>query len=258
MKGHPRLGCLVPNLQSSPEQKDDETSFIPSTPSFVIPETGPFRRQNPNYVLPPSSPPSNEAPTVLSSASFTPTEPVSSVNAMKGTLPSYQQFTPDWSRPSSTQLHRRVLKAQSSVFGAQPGDSVRWVAGIYQIPTTTVESYRTRALSNGIYCVPIEGPLKGNIPEARMELDDELEPSTWIVTGSRYSDVDALVAILQPRGLVWRILHVWPTAIMQVVPIRDMDVLHYGALTLSVALLVYAFVYLQVVVIRWMAALYWK
>lgn len=241
MKGHSKSGCLVPNVESSPG-----TSFIPSTPSFVIPATGLFRRQNPNYTLPPPSPPP-KLESVLSSASLTPTEPVlESIDAMKRSFPSYQQFTPDWSQPSSAQPTRRVLKAHStfileppSLFDAQP-DSARCVAVIYQIPTTTVESYRTRALSNGIYCVPIEGPLKENILDERME-DDDLEPSTWIVTGPRCSDVDTLVAILRPRGLFWRILHVWPTAMMQVIRLGGMGMPFYGNIALSVTLFICAF-----------------
>lgn len=245
MKGHSRSGCLVPKLQTaSPEPKDDGTSIISSTPSFIIPETGPFRRQNPNYVL---QPPPKVETLVLSSASFTPTEPVRSANVMKPSFPPLQQFTPNWSRPSSPQPSRRVLKQQSSfipesasaalspasVFGAQPGDSVRLVAGIYELPSTTVKSFRTRALSNGIYCVPIE-PLRESFSEGRIQNVD-LPPSTWVVTGPMFSDVDALVATLRPRGLVWRISQIRPTTIMQVV--RDLDALHYGA----IALLLFAF-----------------
>ena len=80
MKGHSRSTCLLP------KQKDDG---ILSTPSFVIPETGPFRRQNPNYVPPPPE------PLILSSASLTTTEPVFSVNSTtQRSYPPIQQFTP--------------------------------------------------------------------------------------------------------------------------------------------------------------------
>lgn len=203
MKGHPRLGCRIPN---SAEQKDD--SGASTTPSFVIPETGPFRRQNPNYV-PPS--PSQMEPLVLSSASLTTTEPVCSVNTMQQrSFPPFQQFTPNWSRPSSPQPHRRVPKQQSpfvldstslvtalypaSVFGVRPGDSesVTLVAGIYQIPSTTIESFRARALSNGVYCVPL------NLPKEEHTQNVDLARSTWIITGPNPNDVDALVAILRP------------------------------------------------------------
>lgn len=225
MKGHSKSGCLILNR---PEQKGDGTSVISSTPSFVIPETGPFRRQNPNYVPPPQV-----EPLVLSSASLTPTEPVCSVNTAQRSFPPLQQFTPKWSRPSSPQRSRRIPKQQSSfvlesasavaasfpasVFGVQPGDSVELVAGIYQVPSTTVQSLRIRALSNGIYCVPVEP-----VGEERIQNVD----STWIVTGPNINDVDALVSILQPRDPVSRI----PTTIMQMV--RDMNALHYGALAL--------------------------
>ena len=236
MKGHSKSGCLIPN---NTEQNDDGASIISSTPSFVIPKTGPFRRQNPNYVPPPSS---QREPLVLSSASLTPTEPVCSVNTMQRighSFPPVQQFTPTWSRPSSPQPHRRVPKQHSpfvlesaspvaallptSVFGVQPGDSVRLVAGIYQVPSTTIESFRIRALSNGIYCVPLK-PLK----EERMQ---NLTRSTWIITGPDPSDVDALVAILQPRGFVSQIR---PTTILQMVLqlVRVMDALHYRTVAL--------------------------
>ena len=214
MKGHSRLGCLIPN---STEQNDDRASMILSTPSFVIPETGTFRRQNPNYV-PPSPPPSQMAH-VLPSAPLTPTESVCS-------FPPVRQFTPNWSQPSSLQPHLQAPKQQSpfvlkstspiaalsqaSIFGVQPGDSVRLVAGIYQIPSTTIESFRTRALSNGSYCVPIKLP-----KEERLQHVD-LARSSWIITGPNPSDVDALIAILQPRGLVSQI----------------MDALHYRTLAL--------------------------
>ena len=230
MKGHSRPRCLITN---SPEQKDDGASIIASTPSFVIPETGPFRRQNPNYHDVPS-PPSKMEPLVLSSTSLTPTEPVCSVNTMQHSLPPIQQFTPNWSGPSSPQPRRRVPKQHSpesaspvaaslpaSVFGVQPGDSVRLVSSIYQVPSTTVNSLRTRALSNGNYCVPLK-----LLKEERMQNVD-LARSTWIVTGPNPSDVDALVAILQQRGFVSQIRS---TTIMQMV--RDMDALHYGALAL--------------------------
>jgi hypothetical protein len=234
MKGHSRSGCLIPN---NTEQKDDGASMISSTPSFVIPETGPFRRQNPNYVPPP---PSRMESLVLSSASLTPTEPVCSVNTMqRNFFPPLQQFTPNWSRPSSPQPHPRVPKQQSpfvlesaspvaallpaSGFGVQPGDSVRLVAGIYQIPSTTIESFRTRALSNGIYCVPLK-----LLKEERTQNVD-LARSTWVITGPNPSDVDALVAILQLRGLV-RVSQIWLTTIVQMVKI--MDALHYRALAL--------------------------
>lgn len=233
MKGHSRSGCLIPN---STEQKDNGASMILSTPSFVIPETGPFRRQNPNYIRPT---PSQMQPLVLSSASLTPTEPVCSVNTRQRSCPPIQQFTPNWSRPSSPQPHpsRRVPKQQSpfvlesaspvaalfpaSVFGVQPGDSVGLVAGIYQVPSTTVESFRTRALSNGIYCVPLKLP-----KEERMR-DVDLPRSTWIITGPNPSDVDALVAILQPRGLISQIPL---TVIIQMA--RGMYALHHRALAL--------------------------
>ena len=235
MKGHSRLTCLIPNRT---EQKDDGVSMILSTPSFVIPETGPFRRQNPNYVPPP---PSQTEPPVLSSASLTTTEPVCSVNTTQRSFPPAQQFTPNWSRPSSPQPRYRVPKQQSpsvldsalpvtalfpaSVFDVQPqgGDSVRLVGGIYQLPSTTVESFLSQALSNGIYCVPLN--------HLKKEQNDDLARSTWIITGPNPSDVDSLVAILQPRkGLVSQMI--WPTAIIQMV--RGMDALQYRLLALLI------------------------
>lgn len=166
-------------------------------------------------------------PLVLSSASLTPTEPVTTQRSFP-----LQQFTPNWSRPSSPQPNRRVSKQQSSfvleppsevpalfpasVFGVQPGDAVRLVASIYQVPTATVESLRTRALSNRIYCVPLEPK-----EEPMRNVD-----STWIVTGPNINDVDALVSILRPREPVSQM----PTAIMRLV--RGMNALHYGALAL--------------------------
>ena len=237
MKGHSRSGCLIPNSRYSPEQKDDGISMISSTPSFVIPENGPFRRQNPNYV---PSPPSQMEPLILSSASLTPTEPVCSVNTMQRSFPPLQQFTPNWSRPSSPQPHHQIPKQQSSsfvlesaspvvslspasVFCVQPGDSVKLVAGIYEVPSTTVESLRIRALSNGIYCVPLELPKEEHMQNV------DLAPSTWTIAGTNPSDVDALVAILQPRarGLVSQIR---PTTIMQMV--RDVDALYCVAFAL--------------------------
>jgi hypothetical protein len=241
MKGHARSGCRMPN---SPEQKYDGASM---TPSFVIPETGPFRRQNPNYIPPP--PPQME-PLILSSAFLAPTEPVYSVNTMQRSFRPIQQFTPNWStRPSSPQPHPscRIPKQQypsfvlesaspvdalypASVFGVQPGDddSVNLVAGIYQVPSTTVESLRTRALSNGIYCVPLKEKLllkeEEEVEERSMQNDDS--DLTWIITGPDPSDVDALVAILQPP----------PRGIMQM--FRDM-VLYYGALALLLLLCVF-------------------
>ena len=238
MKGHSRSTCLIPN---STKQKDDGASMISLTPSFVIPETGPFRRQNPNYVPPP---PSQPEPLVLSSASLTTTEPVCSVNTTQRSFPPMQQFTPNWSRPSSPQPHCRVPKQQSpfildsaspvtalfpaSVFDVQPlaGDSVRLVAGIYQLPSTTIESFRTQALLNGIYCVPL------NLPKEEHTQNVDLARSTWIITGPNPSDVDALVASLQPRrrGLFSKMI--WPTAIVQMV--RDMDALHYRVMVLLI------------------------
>ena len=237
MKGHSRSTCLVPK---NTEQKDDGTSMILSTPSFVIPETGPFRRQNPNYVPPPPE------PLILSSASLTTTEPVFSVNSTtQRSYPPIQQFTPHWSRPSSPQSHCRVPKQQhespfllnsaspvtslfqTSVFGGQQplaGDSVRLVAGIYQLPRMTVESFRTRALSNGMYCVPLD------LLKEKHTQNVDLTRSTWIITGSDPNDVDALVAILHPRqGLVSQMM-IWPTAVKQMV--RDMDALHYRVFAL--------------------------
>ena len=249
MKGHSKSGCLVPNLKSatpSPEPKER----ILSTPSFVIPETGPFRRQNPNYVLPPPLPKVENLP--LSSASFTPTEPVSSMNERSfpplQQLPTLQQFTPNWSRPSSPQSSRRVLKQQSSfvapaapspasVFGTRLGDSVRLVAGIYEVSNTIIKPVRARALSNGIYCVPIE-PLTGSSSEERTQ-DVDMSLSTWLVTGPKITDVDALVANLQPRRNVWWIR---PIAIMQ--KVRHSDALHYGALALFL-------LYLSSFIFRW-------
>ena len=254
MKGHSKSSCLKPKLQSitvSPEAEgDDGTSIISSTPSFIIPETGPFRRQNPNYVLP--SPPEVET-LVLSSASFTPTEPVhESVNELRRSFPPpFQQFTPNWSRPSSPQQPsgQRGLKQQESsfvlgsgrspalspisVFGPRLGDSVRLVAGIYEIPNTTVKAFRSQALSNGIYCVPIEPLKKEEEKEEYMQMQqnvDSLPPSTtttWIVTGPRFNDVDVLVAVLQSRGLVWQLL--WK-ANRQLV--KNIGALYYGVLAL--------------------------
>jgi hypothetical protein len=129
MKGHSKSGCLIPN---SPEQKDEEASMISSTPSFVIPETGPFRRQNPNYIPPPQM-----DPLVLSSASLTPTEPVTTQRS----FPPLQQFTPTWSRPSSPQPNRRVSKQQSSFVLESPRRSPHFFQ-----PQYLVSSRRT--LSN--------------------------------------------------------------------------------------------------------------
>ena len=230
MKGHSRSGCLMPN---SAGQKDDSISMISSTPSFVIPETGPFRRQNPNYLPPP---PSQMEPLVLSSASLTPTEPVCSVNTTKRhSFPPLQQFTPNWSRPSSPQPQQRVPKQQSaspiaalspaSVFDVQPGDFVRLVAGIYQVPSMTAESFRTRALSKGIYCVPLQ-----KVPKEERVQNVDLPRLTWIVMGPNPSDVDAFAAILQPRGFVSLLSQIRPAAFIQLV--RVMDGLHYRALAL--------------------------
>ena len=242
MKGHSRLTCL-PNKT---EQKDDGASMISSTPSFVIPETGPFRRRNPNYEPPPS--PSQMEPLVLSSASLTSTEPVCSVNTTQhgfARIPPVQQFTPNWSRPSSPQPHHRAPKQSpsildstspvtpllpASVFGVQPGDSVRLIAGIYQLPSTTIDSFRTRALSNGIYCVPLD-----LLREEHTQKVD-LAWSTWIITGPNPSDIDALVAILQPQRIISQRR---PTTIMKMV--RDMDALHYRVLVL---LLLFIFMFL--------------
>ena len=248
MKGHSRSGCLISN-SAEHKLEDNGVSMISSTPSFVIPETGPFRRQNPNYVHPP--PPTQMEPLVLSSASLTTTEPVCSVNTMhrRSTAP-FQQFTPNWSRPSSSQPHHRVPKQQSpflldptsaaslvtallpaSVFGVQPGDSATLVAGIYQVPSTTIESFRTRALSNGIYCVPLNLVKEEEEERRSMQNVDLAQSTTWIITGSDPSDVDALVAILQPaRGPFSQIRAPTVTAIMQTA--RDMDVRQYIVLLL--------------------------
>ena len=224
MKGHSRSGCRITN---SPEQEGDGVSMISSTP-FVIPETGPFRRRNPNYVPPPHS---QMEPLVLSSTSLTTTEPVCSANTTRrNNIPSFQQqFTPNWSRPSSPQPYHRVPKQQlpfglksvdalhpDSVFGVQPDDSVKLVAGIYQVPSTTIESVRTRTLSNGLYWVPLNLPKK----EGENMQNVDLTTSTWIITGPEPSDVDALAAILQPRGLFSQIRL---TEIVQMV--RNMDAL---------------------------------
>ena len=60
----------------------------------------------------------------------------------------------------------------------------------------------------------------------------DLARSTWIITGPNPSDVDALVASLQPRrrGLFSQMI--WPTAIVQMV--RDMDALHYRVMVLLI------------------------
>jgi hypothetical protein len=163
-----------------------------------------------------------------------------------------QQFTPT-GRPSSSQFepHRRLPNQQSSflpdsaaslvtalfpssVFGVQPLDPVRLVAGIYQIPSTTIESFRTRALSNGIHCVPLKEEHTGmqNVDLAR---------STWIITGPEPSDVDSLVATLQPpRGLV---SESQIRAVMQIV--RDMDALHFRVLVL-----LFLFIFMFIAVLR--------
>lgn len=225
MKGHSKSGCLIPKHLPSP---DDGISTILSTPSFVIPETGPFRRQNPNYVL--LSP--KAEPAVLSSASFTPTELVPSENAKQRSFPPFQQFTPNWSRPSSPQPTRRVPKQQQSsfvvdsapaplsLFTTQPENSVRLVAAIYQVPNTATESFLTRAVSNGIYCVPVEPP-RELISEDHTQNVDWKPSSTWIVTGRMTGTVNSLVAILRPRGL-------GSTSVIQMV--RSMNALHYGVL----------------------------
>ncbi|KAF8806263.1 hypothetical protein BYT27DRAFT_6646338 [Phlegmacium glaucopus] len=242
MKGHSKSGCLLPKSQTaSPEPKDDGTSIISSTPSFVIPETGLFRRQNPNYVWQPS--PELET-LVMSSASLTPTEPVHSANTVKHNIPPLQQSTPGWNRRSSPQQQSSLVPPEftsaplspASVFGVQPEGSVKLVACIYELPSTSVKSMRARALSNGIYSVPVE-PLSGpSSSEESMQNINLSPPSTWIVTGPKFSDVDALVAVLRPRGLVWRISQIRLTAITQMV--RDLDALHYGAIALF---LLYAF-----------------
>jgi len=232
MKGHSRSSCPIPN---GTEPKYDGPSMISSTPSFVIPKTGPFRRQNPNYVPPP---PLQTETLVLSSASLTTTEPVCSVNTTQRSFPPIQQFMP--SRPSSPQPHHRVPKQQPGspfvldsaspdtalfpVSRVQPlaGDSVK-VAVICQLPNTTIESFRTQAFSNGLYYVPLNPLLK----EEHMQNVD-LARSTWIITGPNPSYVDALAAILQPqRGLVSQIRL---TEIIQMV--KDMDALHYRVLAL--------------------------
>ena len=149
------------------------------------------------------------------------------------------------SRHSSPQPHCRVPKQQSSflldsaspvtalfpdsVFEVQPlpvaGDSVRLIAGIYQLPSTTIDSFRTQALLNGIYCVPL------NLLKQEQNVD--LERSTWIITGSNHSDLDALVSILQrQRGLVSQMI--WPTAIIQMVRNIPVDVLHYRVMALPI------------------------
>ena len=198
MKGHSRSGCLISNSAAAEHKlEDDGVSMISSTPSFVIPEI------------------------VLSSASLTSMEHVYSVNTMqRRSIPTSQQVTPNWSRPSSPQPQHRVPRQQSpfvldsasaaslvtalhpdSVFGVQPGDSTTLVAGIYQVPSTTVESFRTRALSNGIYCVPLNLVKEEEEERRSMQNVDLAQSTTWIITGPDPSDVDSLVAILQPaRG----------------------------------------------------------
>jgi len=245
MKGHSRSACLT----NSNEQEGDGSSMFLSTLSFIIPETGPFRRQNPNYVPPP---PSQMEPLVLSSASLTTTEPVCSVNTIqRHNLPSFQQqqFTPNWSRPSSPQPRHRVPKQQSaspvaaihpdSVFGIHPDDSVELIAGIYQVPNTTIESFRTRARSNDIHCVPLNLPTKKlNLPKKGENTRnvDLTQSSTWIITGPDSSNVDTLVAFLQPRGLFSQIRL---TEIMQMV--RDVDTLDSRTLLAVLILSIFAF-----------------
>ena len=83
--------------------------------------------------------------------------------------------------------------------------------------STPQHDYRLIAHSGGIYCVPL------NLLKEEQNVD--LEPSTWIITGSNHSDLDALVSILQrQRGLVSQMI--WPTAIIWMVRNMPVDALH--------------------------------
>ena len=91
--------------------------------------------------------------------------------------------------------------------------------------STPQHDYRLIAHSGSNYCVPL------NLLKEEQNVD--LEPSTWIITGSNHSDLDALVSILQrQRGLVSQMI--WPTAIIQMVRNIPVDALHYRALALMI------------------------
>ena len=124
-----------------------------------------------------------------------------------------------WLRLASQRIFPRFIFEVQPLPAWVAGDSVRLIAGIYQLPSTTIDSFRTRtqAILNGIYCVPL------NLLKEEQNVD--LARSTWIITGSNHSDLDALVYILQrQRGLVSQMI--WPTAIIWMVRNMPVDALH--------------------------------
>ncbi|KAF8165683.1 hypothetical protein B0H34DRAFT_248453 [Crassisporium funariophilum] len=193
-------------------QFNDRPEFYPvqriaAKPSFVIPETGIFRRMNPNFVqhtradfmegVPDPSTVARGPSTICSSSNY-----ARQIQRGMSSEPPSRPPSPDREcTPGPSGTKASTLDGAPSPPSQNPDIAKhgKFIAGIYDIVESNLNEARELATRIGLHSITVEKPKKFQLHSPRGKGKADEQRSVWVVTGTLPHHVEDVVAMLHEQ-----------------------------------------------------------